>query len=118
MPTTETTEVNYWFSLAGMQFQYRLASHIMTAMTVNLPSDIAALVDARVQNGDFPSPEDMLRAAVQSLERETERSRQEAKLRSMLEAAARQVESGETLDADQAFDEVEMELFGHKLADE
>jgi len=90
----------------------------MTAMTVNLPSDVAALVDARVQSGDFGSPEEVLRAAVQSLERETERSRQEAKLRSMLEAAVKQVENGETVDGDQAFDEIEMELFGHKLADE
>ena len=72
----------------------------MTAMTVNLPSDVAALVSARVQSGDFGSPEDVLRAAVQSLERERERSRQEAKLKSMLEAAVCQIEKGEIVDGD------------------
>jgi len=87
-------------------------------MTVNLPADVAALVDARVRSGDFKSPEEVLRAAVQSLEKEAERGRQETKLKSMINAAVQQVENGETVDVDQAFDEVEMELFGHKLADE
>jgi putative addiction module CopG family antidote len=87
-------------------------------MTINLPADVAALVNAQVRSGDFKSPEEVLRAAVQSLERESERRRQEAKLKSMLDAAICQVENGETVDGDQAFDEIEMELFGHKLTDE
>jgi Arc/MetJ-type ribon-helix-helix transcriptional regulator len=87
-------------------------------MTVNLPADVAALVNARVRSGDFESPEEVLRAAVQSLEKKAERSRQEAKLKVMLVAAVQQVDNGETADVDQAFDEVEMELFGHKLTDE
>jgi len=87
-------------------------------MTINLPADVASFVNSQLANGAFQSPDEVLRAAVQSFERETERSRQENKLREMLQAAADQVRDGQTIDVDDAFDEIELELFGQKLADE
>ena len=39
------------------------------------------------------------------------------KLRGMLQEAIDEIERGEFLDVDEAFDEVEVELFGKRLAD-
>jgi putative addiction module CopG family antidote len=87
-------------------------------MTVNLPSDVISFVNSQVESGAFRSPDEVVRAAMQLFEQETERQRQEAKLRQMLEEAMVQVREGQTVDVDQAFDEVESELFGEKLTDE
>jgi putative addiction module CopG family antidote len=87
-------------------------------MTINLPADVATFVKSQLASGAFQSPDEVLRAAVQSFKNETERSRQENKLRQMLQAGADQVRDGQTLDVDDAFDEIELELFGQKLADE
>jgi len=87
-------------------------------MTINLPADVASFVKSQLANGAFQTPDEVLRAAVQSFEKETERTRQENKLKQMLPAAADQVKDGQTLDVDDAFDEIELELFGEKLADE
>ena len=87
-------------------------------MTVNLPADVASFVKSQLKSGAFQSADEVLRAAVQSFEKHAERQRLDDKLRHMLEAAMKQVADGETLDVDDAFDEVELELFGKKLSDE
>jgi putative addiction module CopG family antidote len=84
-------------------------------MTVNLPADVASFVKSQLQSGAFQSPDEVLRAAVQSFEKQAERQPQDDRLRDMLQAARKQVADGETLDVDDAFDEVELELFGQKL---
>jgi hypothetical protein len=49
---------------------------------------------------------------------EREAQRQLDELRASLIEASQQIERGEYLDMDEAFDQMEIELFGHKLADE
>ncbi len=52
-----------------------------------------------------------------SLQRDTQRQRAVDELRSSLRIAAEQIGRGEQDDCDQAFDEIEVELFGKKMAD-
>ena len=88
-------------------------------MTIQLPPDVEAIVKAKVASGAFASEAEVVTAAVRSLEREeTEREQQKSRLQGMLQEAVDQVERGAITDVDQAFDEVEMELFGKRLADE
>jgi putative addiction module CopG family antidote len=86
-------------------------------MTVTLPADIASFVHSKVASGEFSSPDEVLRAVVRLYEKEAPRVQQEYKLRQMVQAAATQIENGESIDVDQAFDEVEVEIFGEKLTD-
>lgn len=86
-------------------------------MTIQLPPDVEAIVKAKVASGAFANESDVLAAAVRVFEREdSERESQKARLRGMLQDAIEQVERGEVFDVDEAFDEVETELFGKKLA--
>jgi putative addiction module CopG family antidote len=84
-------------------------------MTVTLPVDIASFVQYQVESGAFQSTEEVLRAAVQSLE--ADRQRQEHRLRQMLQEAVDQIDRGEFIEVDEAFDEVETQLFGQKLSE-
>jgi hypothetical protein len=60
----------------------------------------------------------LLRAAVESLQRDSERKQLQDELRQSLLEADAQIERSEFQDSDEAFDEVEVELFGKRLADE
>lgn len=51
-------------------------------------------------------------------QRPSERTRQTDLLRGMLQEASDEIERGEFQDVDEAFDEVEVELFGKRLADQ
>ena len=86
-------------------------------MSIGIPSDVAAALSEQVQSGAFPSTDEALRAAVKLLGEEAERKRQRDDLIASLREADAQIERGEFIDVDQAFDEVEIELFGHRLAD-
>ena len=88
-------------------------------MSIILPPDVEAIVSSHVSSGEFSSPSEMVAAAVRLLDqRNHERARQEQKLRSMLQEAVDEMDRGEGLDVDEAFDQVEVKLFGHKLDDE
>jgi len=87
-------------------------------MTIQIPSDVAGALASHVASGEFASPEDALRAAVNLLDQAGVRRRQLEELRQSLIEAEAQIERGEFVDAEQAFDEVEIELFGHRLADQ
>jgi putative addiction module CopG family antidote len=85
-------------------------------MSINLPADLESFIAAEVASGAFPSPDDVLRAAVELLRRENERCRQKDALRQSLQAAIAEADRGELVDVDEAFDEAERELFGGKEA--
>ncbi len=86
-------------------------------MTITIPSDVAATLTDQVQSGAFTSTAEALRAAVKLLGEEANRKqRQEAFIASLREADE-QINRGEYFELDEAFDEVEIELFGRKLAD-
>lgn len=86
-------------------------------MSIGIPSDVAAALSEQVQSGAFPSTDEALRAAVKLLGEEAERKRQRDELIASLREADEQIQRGEFIDMDQAFDEVEIELFGQRLAD-
>jgi Arc/MetJ-type ribon-helix-helix transcriptional regulator len=87
-------------------------------MTIHLPTDIAGQLAAHVSSGEYASTEDALRAAVKLLGEEKDRLRRLEDFKRSLREAEAQIERGECLDVDEAFDQVEIELYGHKLADE
>jgi len=87
-------------------------------MAIQLPTDIAGQLAVHVASGEYATTEDALRAAVKLLGEEKDRQRKLEEFKRSLREAEEQIERGECLDVDEAFDQVEMELFGHKLADE
>jgi putative addiction module CopG family antidote len=87
-------------------------------MTISLPSDVQAIIRAKVESGEFSSESDVVAAGVRMLlEDEQQRVQQTERLRGMIQEAVDEFERGEFQDMDEAFDEVEIELFGKRLAD-
>jgi len=84
-------------------------------MSIGIPSDVAAALSDQVRSGAFPSTEEALRAAVKLLGAEAERKRKRDELIASLREADEQIERGEFSDMDEAFDAVEIELFGQRL---
>jgi Arc/MetJ-type ribon-helix-helix transcriptional regulator len=85
-------------------------------MTLNLPTDVANALTSQVASGAFASTEDALRAAVKLLGEESARKQRLERFRETLREADQQIERGEFYDVDEVFDELEVELFGRKLA--
>jgi len=83
-------------------------------MTISIPEDVAAVLTDQVQRGAYASTEEALRAAVKLLDSDADRRRQRDELIASLREADEQINRGEFKDLDEAFDEVEIELFGHK----
>lgn len=79
-------------------------------MTISLPPDVASILASQVAAGSYASTDDALRAAAKLLEQDVERRAQVEKLRQSLQLAIDQCDRGETLDADEVFDEVLREL--------
>jgi antitoxin ParD1/3/4 len=84
-------------------------------MNVILPTDVADALSSQVASGAFASTDDALRAAVKLLGEEAARKQRLEQFRQSLREADEQIERGECYDADEVFDELEMELFGRKL---
>jgi Arc/MetJ-type ribon-helix-helix transcriptional regulator len=84
---------------------------------LGVPSDVAAALADQVQSGAFSSTDEALRAAVKLLGEEVVSKRQRDELIASLCEADQQINRGEWIDMDEAFDEVEIELFGHRLAE-
>jgi putative addiction module CopG family antidote len=88
-------------------------------MTLSLPNDVQAIIHAKIASGEFSSESDVVAAGVRLLlEEEQQRAQQTERLRAMLQEAVDDFERGDYQDVDEAFDEVELELFGKRLADE
>ena len=87
-------------------------------MSFTIPSDVAAALTDHVQSGAFPSTEEALRAAVKLLGDEALRRQKREAFIASLREADEQINRGEFFDLDEAFDEVEIELFGRRLADQ
>jgi putative addiction module CopG family antidote len=80
-------------------------------MSVNIPADVEAIVNSHVQSGEYRSAGEMISAAVRLLDRrKREKERQVEKLRSMLQEAVDELESGQWIDGETAFEEVLREL--------
>lgn len=87
-------------------------------MPITVPDDVAAELTDQVQNGKFASTDQALRAAVKLLSEEEQRQRKRDEFIATLREADEQISRGEYLDVDDAFDQVEVKLFGHRLADQ
>jgi antitoxin ParD1/3/4 len=82
-----------------------------SAMSVNLPADVEAIVNRHVSEGEYGSAAEVVAAAIRLFDsRKREKQRQIDKLRSMLEEAVEQADRGELLDGDEIFDEILREL--------
>jgi Arc/MetJ-type ribon-helix-helix transcriptional regulator len=81
-------------------------------MAIQLPSDIASFLHDQVESGAFATTDDALRAAVALLKNDAARTQERTRLRELLQPAVDQADRGEVVDVDEAFDEVETELFG------
>jgi antitoxin ParD1/3/4 len=79
-------------------------------MTVTVPADVASFLSAQVESGAYRSTDDALRAAVQILERDTERRRRHDQLRKSLQESVEQIARGEVYDGEEVFDEILREL--------
>jgi antitoxin ParD1/3/4 len=80
-------------------------------MSVNIPSDVEAIINSHVTSGDYASASDMISEAVRLLDRrKREKQRQIEKLRAMLQEAIDEVDNGQWLDGDAVFDEILREL--------
>ncbi len=88
-------------------------------MTISLPKDVQAIIRAKIASGEYSSESDVVAAGVRLLvEEEQQRADQTERLRQMVQEGVDAFERGEWQDMDEAFDEVEIELFGKRLADE
>jgi Arc/MetJ-type ribon-helix-helix transcriptional regulator len=87
-------------------------------MTITIPADVANVLAGQVEAGKFASTEQALPAAVSLLGKEDERQRKRDAFVATLREADEQISRGDFLDVDDAFDQVEVELFGKRLADE
>jgi antitoxin ParD1/3/4 len=80
-------------------------------MSINLPADVEAIVNAHVADGDYGSATEVVAAAVRLFDsRKREKQRQIEKLRAMLHEAVEQADRGELLDGDEVFDEILRDL--------
>ncbi len=88
-------------------------------MTISLPKDVQAIIRAKVESGEFSSESDVVAAGVRMLlEDDQLREKQTNLLRSMIQEAVEEFNRGDFVEMDEAFDEVEIELFGKRLTDE
>jgi Arc/MetJ-type ribon-helix-helix transcriptional regulator len=81
---------------------------------MTVPDDVAAELAVQVQSGEFASTDQALRAAVKLLAEEGQRRRKREEFIATLRVADEQINRGEFLDVDEAFDQVELELFGKR----
>jgi putative addiction module CopG family antidote len=87
-------------------------------MTIQLPPDVEAIVKAKVASGAFPSESEVVAAAVRWFEAEGQRNSKREELQALIREGAEDADRGDVQDLDEAFDEVEVELFGKRIADE
>lgn len=78
-------------------------------LNVSLPEDLGRFVELRVSEGEYDSPDEVIRAALRSLRRRkrTARSAVLEELREKIAVGLRQARRGELLDGDAVFDELE-----------
>jgi antitoxin ParD1/3/4 len=80
-------------------------------MSINLPADVEAIVNAHVADGEFGSATEVVMAAIRLFDsRKREKQKQIEKLRAMLQEAVEQADRGELLDGDEVFDEILRDL--------
>jgi len=109
----------YGIYLCEGQSPTRTGSVVEGAVTISLPSDVQSIIAAKVASGEFSSESEVVAAGVRLLlDEEQQRAQQTDRLRGMIQEAVDEFERGEFKDMDEAFDEVEIELFGKRLADE
>lgn len=78
-----------------------------TSLTVTLPDDLDAFIRERVAAGRFASAGELVRAAVEDLERrERERDAVIAELNREIEVGARQADAGQLRDGKQVLAEI------------
>jgi putative addiction module CopG family antidote len=79
-------------------------------MTVTVPDDLAQTIASLMQSGGYRSTDDVLRAAVQMLEKDQERRENVEALRKSLQESVDQIAQGKVHDGEEVFAEVLREL--------
>jgi antitoxin ParD1/3/4 len=80
-------------------------------VSINLPADVEAIVNAHVADGEYGSATEVVTAAIRLFDsRKREKQRKIEKLRAMLQEAVEQADRGELLDGDEVFDEILRDL--------
>ena len=76
-------------------------------MQISLPSDLVQLVDERLQNGHYPSQEEVIREALRLLKQRDElESSHLEQLRQDVQVGLEQLKRGEGIPAQQVYDEL------------
>jgi Arc/MetJ-type ribon-helix-helix transcriptional regulator len=87
-------------------------------MQVKLDPAVELLIQRLVANGAYESSAVAVNTALRLYFDSAEARRRYDDLKASLVESAAQIERGEWFDAEQVFDELEIELFGKRLADE
>ncbi len=86
-------------------------------MTISLSPELEKSITARITSGEFKTPSEVVEAGLRLLEKQEEaRKVRLEQLRAMVDAGIEQLDAGMGIDVDDAFDEVERELFGNSAS--
>lgn len=83
-------------------------------MTISLTPELEESITARISSGEYKTPSEVVEAGLRLLQKQEEvRKTRIEQLRAMVDAGIKQLDAGMGFDVDDAFDEVERELFGN-----
>ncbi len=86
-------------------------------MTISLTPDLEKSITARISSGAYKTPSEVVEAGLCLLQKQEEiQKNQLDHLRAMVDVGIQQVDAGMAIDVDDAFDEVERELFGNSAS--
>jgi antitoxin ParD1/3/4 len=86
-------------------------------VTISLSPDLEESIAARISSGKYKTPSEVVEAGLRLLDKQEEaRKVRLEQLRAMVDAGIEQMDAGLGIDVDDAFDEVERELFGHSAS--
>jgi antitoxin ParD1/3/4 len=86
-------------------------------VTISLTPELEESITARISSGEYKTPSEVVEAGLRLLQKQEEvRKIRIEQLRAMVDAGITQLDAGMGFDVDEAFDEVERELFGNSAS--
>ncbi len=86
-------------------------------MTISISSELEKSISALIGSGEFTTPSEVVEAGLKLLQKQKAVRENDLKnLRAMIDSGIKQLDAGLGIDADEAFDEVERELFGESAS--
>jgi antitoxin ParD1/3/4 len=86
-------------------------------VTISLTPELEESITARISSGEYKTPSEVVEAGLRLLQKQEEvRKIRIEQLRAMVDAGIKQLDAGMGFDVDDAFDEVERELFGNSAS--